>query len=148
MGIIAVPSGTGLLIFSNFLFPVRLGAFSKLRNHSHGIHICGKATLWDYLVVNYQLQRGYFAGRMGLHLRWSLPVTGLKGVCTLLVPTAIPALALHANGLHQYSFIFGRKNVSSSAGTDEKYGFVSYFMSRSKMFPKGECKKKFFTVRW
>lgn len=33
----------------------------------------------------------------------------LKGVCTPLMPTAIPALALHANGLHQYSLIFGRK---------------------------------------
>lgn len=46
---------------------------------------------------------------MGFNLRWSLPVAGLKCVCTLLMSTATPAPALHAHGLHQYSFIFGIK---------------------------------------
>lgn len=110
-GSISVPSGVGLPIDSHSLSPVCRGAFSKFRNPSNVLHICGKATLRDYHVVNYTAfhLRGCFAGRMGCSPRGSLPVALLAGVCTLLTPTAIPAPTLFAKGLHQCSLIFCRR---------------------------------------
>lgn len=136
-GSISVPSGVGLPIDSHSLSPVCLGAFSKFRNPSNVLHICGKATLRDYHVVNYIAfhLRGCLAGRMGCSPRWSLPVALLAGVCTLLTPTAIPAPTLFAKGLHQCSLIF-TKECPSSVGTDANKWIWGLFCAQTRNVPQ------------
>lgn len=96
-----VHSGVGLPIVYHFLLLVFLGAFSQFIKPFHVLHICGKATLWDYHVVNYAAfhLRGCFVRRMGWIPRWDLPVVVLAGVCTILMPT-ISSSTAYANGLH------------------------------------------------
>lgn len=140
---ISVPSGIGLPIISHFLSseqPVCLGAFRKFRNPFCVLHTCGKATLWDYHVVNYPAfhPRGCFAGRMSCSPRWSrpVPVPVSAAACTLLTPTAIPAPTLHASELHQSCFILGRKLSQAVLAEMQTNGLGGLFCQQTRNVPQ------------